>query len=76
MTAADDVSNAELAIQGERLHRAPAKFLESVEVKETFEGKTVWQRAVKMFALTGHPSGATRAYAWSYPTGGRPLVTT
>ena len=47
----------------------PRRYLESVEVKETFEGKTVWQGAVKLFALTGHPSGATRAYAWSYPTG-------
>jgi len=26
----------------------------------------VWQGAVKVFALTGHPSGAMRAYAWSY----------
>jgi hypothetical protein len=25
---------------------------------------------VKVFALTGHPSGATRAYAWSYRTEG------
>jgi hypothetical protein len=66
----DDVSTDELAMHVERLHRAPAKYLESVEVKETFEGQTVWQGAVKVFALTGHPSGATRAYAWSYPTGG------
>lgn len=52
----------------ERLHRVPAKYLETVEVKETHEGRTVWEGAVKVFALTRHPSGATKAYAWSYPT--------
>jgi hypothetical protein len=66
----DDISPAELAMHVERLHRVPAKYLESVEVKETHEGATVWEGAVKVFALTGHPSGATRAYAWSYPTEG------
>lgn len=30
----------------------------------------MWQGAVRVFALTGHPSGATRAYAWSYRTEG------
>jgi hypothetical protein len=66
----DDVSTAELAMHVERLHRAPAKFVESVEVKETFEGRTVWEGAVKVFALTGHAAGATRVYAWVCPTGG------
>jgi hypothetical protein len=66
----DDISPAELAMHVERLHRVPAKYLESVEVKESHEGKTVWEGAVKVFALTGHPSGATKAYAWSYPTEG------
>ncbi len=53
------------------MHGAPARFVEAVEVKETHEGCTVWEGAVKVFALTGHPSGATRAYAWSYPTEGK-----
>jgi hypothetical protein len=66
----DDISPAELATHVERLHRAPAKYLESVEVKETHDGRTVWEGAVKVFALAGHPSGATKAYAWSYPTEG------
>jgi hypothetical protein len=39
----DDVSDAELAMHVERLHRVPAKYLESVEVKETFQGQTVWE---------------------------------
>jgi hypothetical protein len=39
-------------------------------VKETHDGRTVWEGAVMVFALAGHPSGATKAYAWSYPTEG------
>jgi len=34
----DDVSTDELAMHVERLHRVPAKYLESVEVKEMHEG--------------------------------------
>ena len=41
--------------------------LGSVEpVKETFQGKTVWEGAVHVFDLEGHP-GATRACSWSSP---------
>ena len=47
-----------------------ALFVETVEVDERHEGKPVWQGAVKVFELTGHPSGAKRAYAWSYVTTG------
>jgi hypothetical protein len=36
----DDVSTDELAMHVERLHHAPAKYLETVEVKETFQGKS------------------------------------
>jgi hypothetical protein len=66
----DDLPPDELARHVEALHGAPARFLEAVEVKETHEGRTVWEGSVKTFALVGHPSGATRAYAWSYPTEG------
>ncbi len=52
------------------MHGVPARFVEVVEVDERFNGEIVWQGAVKVFALTGHPSGATRAYAWSYRTEG------
>jgi len=62
----DDVSIEELQKAVENLHGVPARFLEAVEVDERFKGEIVWQGAVKVFALTGHPSGATRAYAWSY----------
>jgi len=51
------------------MHGVPATFVESIEVDERHEGKPVWQGAVKIFELNGHPSGAKRAYAWSYLTG-------
>jgi hypothetical protein len=37
---------------------------ESVPVKETFNGETVWEGIVEVFDLTGHPK-ANKAYAWS-----------
>lgn len=67
---ADDLSPAELAKHVQAMHGVPARFVEAVEVREEHEGRAVWEGAVKVFALTGHPSGATRAYAWSYPTEG------
>ena len=43
-----------------------ATLAQSIPVRETFEGKTVWEGVVHVFDLTGHPT-ATRAYAWSSP---------
>src|SRR5579864_6166099 len=51
-----------------RLHGAEAKHLESVPVKETFRGMTVWEGIVEVFELIGHPK-ADRVYAWQYETG-------
>jgi hypothetical protein len=53
----------------ERMHGAPAALVQSVPVRESFEGKTVWEGVVHVFDLTGHPT-ATRAYAWSSPIEG------
>jgi hypothetical protein len=39
-----------------------------VRVTENFQGKTIWQGAVEIFDLTGHPK-AKRAYAWSHRDG-------
>jgi hypothetical protein len=50
-----------------RLHGAEAEHVESVPVKETFQGKTVWEGIVEVFDLKGHPQ-ATRAYAWTHDT--------
>ncbi len=71
-SVADDLSPAELAKHVQAMHGVPARFVEAVEVHEEHEGRTVWDGAVKVYDVTGHPSGATRAYAWSYATeGGR-----
>jgi hypothetical protein len=69
-TADTDVSIEELQKAVEHMHGVPARFVESVEVDERHEGKPVWQGAVKVFDIKGHPTGAKRAYAWSYVTTG------
>jgi hypothetical protein len=46
-----------------RLHGAEATHRESVSVKETFKGETVWEGIVEVFDLMGHPKAA-RVYAW------------
>src|SRR5205807_7418775 len=50
-----------------RLHKAEETHLESVPVKETFQGKTVWDGIVEVFELHGHPK-STHAYAWAHET--------
>lgn len=50
-----------------RLHGVEAKHVESIPIKETFRGQTVWEGAVEVFELIGHPS-AKRLYAWSHET--------
>jgi hypothetical protein len=53
----------------ERMHGGFATFAQSVPVRETFEGKIVWEGVVHVFDLADHPT-ATRAYAWSSPIEG------
>lgn len=48
-----------------RLHDAEATHIESVPVKETFKGETVWEGIVEVFDLVGHPR-AHRVYAWAH----------
>ena len=43
------------------LHKAEATQIESVPVKEAFQGKTVWEGVVEVFELHGHPK-ATRTH--------------
>ncbi len=50
-----------------KLHGATATHRESVPVKETFNGETVWEGIVEVFDLHGHPKANT-AYAWSHET--------
>jgi len=49
----------------EHQHGGMATLAQSVPVKESFDGATVWEGIVHVFDLAGHPK-ATRAYAWSY----------
>jgi len=50
-----------------RLHGVESRHVESVPVKETHQGVTVWEGVVEVFDLIGHPT-ATRVYAWSHDT--------
>ena len=50
-----------------KLHGVESKHVESVPVKETFQGKTVWDGTVEVFELQGHPQ-ASKLYAWTHQT--------
>ncbi|MGB8654596.1 MAG: hypothetical protein WCD23_08750 [Candidatus Acidiferrales bacterium] len=49
-----------------RLHGVESSHVESVPIKETFEGKTIWEGTVEVFELHGH--NAPKAYVWAYET--------
>ena len=53
----------ELKITIKKLHGTEAGHLETVHVKESFEGKRVWEGDVEVFELQQHPK-AKKAYAW------------
>ena len=50
-----------------KLHGCFAKHVETVPVKETFKGETVWEGKVEVFELQDHPK-TDRVYAWSHDT--------
>ena len=50
-----------------RLHGVESRHLESVPIKETFQGRTVWEGIVEVFELIGHPKAA-KVYAWAHDT--------
>jgi hypothetical protein len=64
---ADNIN--ELKNSVEHLHECTAEFTEAVEVRESFQGKPVWEGIVQIFKLTGHPY-ACFCYAWSSPIEG------
>ena len=57
------------------MHGVESTHLLSEPVHETFQGETVWEGVVEVFALGGHPK-AGLAYAWAHETdeGGRRYV--
>lgn len=60
----EEASTDQLKRAVESQHGGRATLAQSVPVKETFDGKTVWEGVVHVFDLSGHPK-AKRAYAWS-----------
>ena len=50
-----------------RLHGVDARHVESIPVKEVFQGKTIWEGVVEVFDLIEHPT-AFRVYAWAHDT--------
>ena len=50
-----------------KLHGVKATHVESVPVKEVFQGQTVWDGVVEVFDLHGHAK-THRVYAWSHET--------
>ena len=59
-----EVVQLKRAVEGQ--HGCTATFVQSVPVKEAFEGKTIWEGVVHVFQINGHPK-ASKAYAWSSP---------
>jgi hypothetical protein len=53
----------------ESQHGGSAHLAQSVPVRETHAGQTVWEGVVHVFDLVDNPK-ATRAYAWSSPIEG------
>jgi hypothetical protein len=48
----------------EELHGCEANYISSEHVRESYGGTVVWDGAVSLFGVTGHPA-ATMCYAWS-----------
>jgi hypothetical protein len=63
MPHATEVNVAELKRAVEVQHGCKATVFQSMPIKKTFSGKTVWEGVVYTFSLTDHPT-AKRAYAW------------
>ena len=59
----------DLRLSIEFQHGGTATHVQSVPVKETFQGQAVWEGVVEVFDLEGNAK-STRAYAWSSPIEG------
>jgi hypothetical protein len=53
----------ELTTTIKNLHGVESTHIQTVHVKESFDGKMVWEGDVEVFELQGHPK-AKQAYAW------------
>jgi hypothetical protein len=63
----DELSQLKESVESQ--HGGSATHVQSAPVKETFQGRIVWEGIVEVFDLDNHPR-ATRAYAWSSPIEG------
>jgi len=61
-----EVSPDQLKQAVESQHGGEDTLVQAVPVYETHDGQTVWDGVVHVFELKGSPTGAFRAYAWSY----------
>jgi len=50
-------------------HDLETTYVESVPVKDTFKGQTVWEGVVDVFDVKGDPN-VKRAYGWRYKENG------
>lgn len=53
----------------ESQHGGTATLVKLVPIRESYQGKVVWEEIVHLFDLVDHPK-AIRAYAWSSPIEG------
>ena len=59
----NDVGTDQLKRAVESQHGGTATLVQSVPVRETFNGEAAFDGTIAVFDLAGHPK-ATRAYAW------------
>lgn len=69
MRRMNEVAISALKASVESQHGGAAVLVQSVPVRESFDGAPVWEGVVHVFNLEGNPD-ATRAYAWSSPIEG------
>jgi hypothetical protein len=50
-----------------RLHGTEATHVETVPIKEEFQGQIIWEGEVEVFDLHDHPK-THRVYAWAHET--------
>ena len=65
----DDAGLEALRDAIKHLHGCDSRWIESIGVHESHEGRTVWEGEVQRFALVGHLK-AKECFAWSHATEG------
>ena len=50
-----------------KLHGTDSTHIETVPIKEEFQGQTIWEGEVEVFDLHDHPE-THRVYAWAHET--------